>query len=253
MPEKSAYPRSEKKLIAAAADWCRGARAHFNWSVEDLAKECALAAQWLRFANAIPTIEEIETLESGAARQLPRWLRSARYAVERATLESRDRERWPRPRTWFSYDSTDADAFDCSYPLLFRDEYYFLEDLNSMEEEDRRALRRFTSAWVGPYITRKDAVTRLLADFGVTFERAIADDAEVKLIDDARKLDSWKRNILIALAADKNALRVIGQYIDRMTAAEADIGELIELVSQMDEKARSTVLGVARLASANKT
>jgi len=243
-------PRSEKMLIAAAAKWCRAVRNHFQWSVEDLARECDAATEWLRFANAIPTKEDIETLEAEQVKRLPRWLRSARYAVERAELSSRSQEAWPLPRTWFTYDYTGGDAFDCSYPLVFRDEYYFFEDLNQMAEDDRRALRRFTSAWLSPYPNRKDVVERLLSDFGVTFEQEVADPVESDLLHNARKLSSSAQQMLLVMSEDPQNLKIVAQYVDRMRAADATIAELIDLSCRMDEDARSTVMAVARLAVA---
>jgi hypothetical protein len=246
MPDPS--PRSEKALIAAAADWCRSVRAHFEWSSEDFARECSHAARWLRFANGVPTAAEIEMLEAGRVTLLPRWLRSA----ERAELDPVARDHWPRPRTWFTHDYTGGDPFDCSYPLLFRDEYYFLEDLNQMPEDDRRALRRFTTGWNSLHKIKKDVVERLLADLNVRFESEIEDEFEANLVTNAKTLDPIGRQMLLAMATDPKALSTIFDYIERTRSIGGELAELMDLVSRMGTQARATVLDVARLAAPNE-
>lgn len=100
---------------------------------------------------------------------LPRWLRTARYAVERLSYPERRRHDWVDARTWYrpNYDLDTSDWFDCSWPLLFRDEFYLIEDLQVLAEPQVRALRTFLSEFQGPYKSKEQAAQAFLRKLGI--------------------------------------------------------------------------------------
>ena len=162
-------PRSDKQLVAAAAKWCRDMRRHFDWSEADLVEECERIARLPLRSLWVPTVEDVRALEAEQPRLLPRWLRTARYAVEWTECPEDRRGDWLNCRTWyrFDYDPETSDWFDCSWPLLFRDEFYLFEDLQSLSEGDVRALRTFLSEFGGPYKSKEQAARDLLRKLGI--------------------------------------------------------------------------------------
>jgi len=168
-------PRSDKQLVAAAAKWCRDVRRHFVWSEEDLVNQCERIARLPLRALWVPTIADVQALEAEQCTILPRWLRTARYAVEREEWAERRRHEWLNLRTWYrtGYDPESSDWFDCSWPLLFRDEFYLVEDLQSLSEGHVRALRRFLSEFRGPYKSKEEAAGELLRKLGINTIAAV--------------------------------------------------------------------------------
>jgi hypothetical protein len=228
----STSPRKETQLVVAAAQWCKEARAHFGWSEADLVQQCIDVQYPFRFGEP-PTEQDVTDLESGSLKHLPRWLRYARFAVEKASLSPELRAQWPGERTWFTYSYEGGDPFDCSYPLVFRDEFYLLEALSSLPGDRFRATKRFVMAMASPYISTHDAAARLLSDFDVKLEQAPEVDGQSQLSKLYAELNKGQRAQLLDVAEKPKLLNALTAYA--FAEKEGDINGMKRALSRIDE------------------
>ena len=114
----------------------------------------------------VPDTEDVERLEAGREKHIPAWVKFARLAVEHEELDSAaDRIAWAELRSPWQSDEP-HDAFDCCWPLVTRQEFMLLEDVDRMTEDQRRMTFRLASAWNSPYAERNkvfDATIQALA------------------------------------------------------------------------------------------
>lgn len=234
--ERLTVARSEKALIAASAHWCVAMRAQWGWSVEKLVERCEIVAETIRYLTMPPSVEEVEQLEAAKSKTLPRWLRLARYADELQSAGIEAHQRWPRPRSWYTKHPSEADPFDCCYPMLFRDEYYFLELCEQLGDARRRSLKRFVRGIVEPYTANVDAFDRLAADFGMDVGAAQAETASPQarsIRDDVavigrrvHRMTQNQRDLLLFLSQQK----ILDWWIDVATRADAKGTNLVKLI-----------------------
>lgn len=154
--------RSLSEITKEAGRWIKDARTHYNWTQQDLIERITDLRHVFRIVR-VPSIEEVESLEAERERYLPGWVKFARLAVEAAGIESQaDLARWAEARSVWQSDIP-HDDFDCCWPLVTRPEYYLLEHLDQMREEDRRFAFRLAAAWNSPYATRNKVFNSVIA------------------------------------------------------------------------------------------
>lgn len=157
--------RSLSQLAKVAGQWVRDARHHFDWSEEELIDRIARLRGYFRVVR-VPEIEDVESLEAGREKHIPAWVKFARLAVEHEQLDSEaDRLAWAEQRSPWQ-DDLPHEAFDCCWPLVTRQEFMLLEDIDRMTEDQRRMAFRLAAAWNSPYAERNkvfDAAIQALA------------------------------------------------------------------------------------------
>jgi len=212
--------RSLSQLAKIAGLWVRDARHHFDWSEMELIERIERLRGYFRVVQ-VPDTEDVERLEGGGEKHIPAWVKFARLAVEHEGLESpAERVAWAELRSPWQGDEP-HDAFDCCWPLVTRQEFMLLEDIDRMTEDQRRMTFRLASAWNSPYAERNkvfDAAIQALAGrMHVAAPPALPESAlrlPSELTRLLYKLDSEDVAVLAAyLACDEN-----GRYAIAKTA-----------------------------------
>jgi len=147
--------RSEKKLVADGIEWVRERREQLGWSQAKLAIRATKMKGYLAEICPAPTAADIAIFETGELRQLPRWLKLVHYAFEFVSVPPEERCAWVNRKNWY----TAGHPIDLCRPLLFRDEFRFIEALYMLSENDRRAWRAF----IRDYACRRGARDRARA------------------------------------------------------------------------------------------
>lgn len=124
-----------------------------GWSRSDLIENIRLLNTWFRVVR-VPTLDELERLEAGREKHFPGWFKYARLAVEYEQLSNEAaRIAWAEQRSPWQSDQP-HDALDCCWPLVTRQEFMLLEQLDRMPEEQRRAAFQLAAAWNSPCADR---------------------------------------------------------------------------------------------------
>ena len=145
--------RSSRNLAQAAGKWVGSARHHFAWSEQDLMDRISRLQGYFRVVR-VPEVEDVERLEAGLEKHIPAWVKYARLAVELEQLHCEaDRVAWAEARSPWQGDHP-HDALDCCWPLVTRQEFMLLEELDRMGESHRQAAFRLSAAWNSPYADR---------------------------------------------------------------------------------------------------
>jgi hypothetical protein len=167
-----------KKAVTAAVTWLQGERKRLGWSAADLTINAVRIAGDLGWEGDIPTVSEIEELESGQLKQLPRWFKLLRYASEFASVPSGHQLAWIAERNYFYQADRDLRF---SRPLLFEDEHRFINSLDRLREDHRRALRTFVTNFAGRqcYEPKEEFARRFLARLGITVPVLAENENEV--------------------------------------------------------------------------
>ncbi|HEX8443956.1 MAG TPA: hypothetical protein VF631_09955 [Allosphingosinicella sp.] len=184
--------RSEKALVTDGILWVRERREQLGWSQAKLAIRSTKMRAYLGEICPAPTEADVSAFEAGELRQLPRWLKLAAYAFEFVTVPREERAAWLDRRNWYHA----GHPIDLCRPLLFRDEYRFMEALNSMSEPDRRAWRAAMTRWYSRNSQgdRAQAARDWLRRLGVHAEVMIQEEREV--VEAYRRLRRGKREAL---------------------------------------------------------
>lgn len=169
--------RSEKALVTDGILWVRERREQLRWSQAKLAIRSTKMRAYLGEICPAPTEADVAAFEAGELRQLPRWLKLAAYAFEFVAVPAKERAAWLRRRNWYHA----GHPIDLCRPLLFRDEYRFVEALNFMSEPDRRAWRAAMTRWHSRNAEGDRAATARdwLRRLGVHAEVLIQEELEV--------------------------------------------------------------------------
>lgn len=160
-----------RKQVVAAAQWMRSERQRLGWSPEDLANRVEAIASDMGWEGCVPGSSEIEALEAERPKTLPRWLKLARYAVERAGVPDADAVAWLAERN--SYWQT-GEPLRMSRPLLFDEEDKILRKLQKLDTEEQRAIRAFISDYADRqcYFSKEAMAERLLKRLDIGAPRA---------------------------------------------------------------------------------
>lgn len=195
-------PRTERALVKAAAEWLKTERERIGWSIDEMIERILDIAGDFTFGDPRPTADDVAALERGEGKHLPRWLRLAHYAIEHAGLESNSaRLAWLGKRNW--YHAMPPHPFDACHPLMFVDEYRFLEELSMMGETRRRALRRFTTQFWRSRDDkeRNDHARRFLSEFNIDITDSRFEGPEEKaLLDRFATMSPRNRKLLLHAA-----------------------------------------------------
>lgn len=155
-----------RKQVEAAAKWSRTGRERLEWSVDALARRTEVMASDMGWEGPVPGTDDIEALEAGRPKSLPRWFKLIRYAVERADVADADAHGWLAERNshWQA-----GDPLRMSRPLLFDEEARLLGKLQKLGTDEQRALRAFISDYADRqcYETKEEMARRLLKRLGI--------------------------------------------------------------------------------------
>lgn len=166
---------------------------------------------------AAPSAADVAAFEASELRQLPRWLKLVHYAFEFVDVPAHEREAWLARRNWYYA----GHPIDLSRPLLFRDEYRFIEALYGMSEPDRRAWRAFLTRWQGRSgeHDRASAAREWLRRLGVKGEVLTTDEHE--LLDGYRRVPHRKQGELRDAIREETAWPAA--RVPQLTAEEATL------------------------------
>lgn len=155
-----------RKQIVVAAEWTRVERERLGWSTAELAAKADQMAGDMGWEGPVPTEASIEALEAEQLKSLPRWFKLVRYSVERAHISESDALSWLAERNFY-WQTTDP--LKMTRPLLFEDEYRFLNTLQKLDESDRRAIRAFVTDYADRqrYASKEEYARRFLQRLGI--------------------------------------------------------------------------------------
>lgn len=155
-----------RKQVAAAAEWTRVERERLRWSTAELASKADQMASDMGWEGSVPTEAGIEALEAQLLKSLPRWFKLVRYSVERADISDADALSWLAERNFY-WQTTDP--LKMTRPLLFEDEYRFINTLQKLDESDRRAVRAFVTDYADRqcYASKEEYARRFLKRLGI--------------------------------------------------------------------------------------
>lgn len=156
-----------RKQVLAAAAWIAAERQRLGWSVEELARKAEDMASDMGWEGVVPGDAEIEELEAGRPKILPRWFKLLRYAVERANVPE------PEAMTWLAERNTywqAGETLRMSRPLLFDEEDKILRKLQKLDTDEQRAIRAFISDYANRqcYHAKEEMARRLLKRLGIS-------------------------------------------------------------------------------------
>ena len=182
-----------KKHVAEAASWLSAERKRLGWSAGDMAERAADMASDFRWEGAVPTEADVEALEACGPELVPRWFKLLVYAVDRAAGGTTAGLAWLSERSHFF----SAAPLQMSRPYLFADESRFINTLDSLEEEHRRALRAFVSNFANRqvYDTKERFARVLLEKFGVT--ATVLDERDQELVKRFQRLRAHQRDMVL--------------------------------------------------------
>lgn len=182
-----------RKLVAEAADWLRAERKRLGLSSVDIALGAADMADDFRWGGEVPNVEDIRALEREEPKQLPRWFKLLRYVIDRAAAPDQEALAWLGERNYY----WSRGPLKMARPYVFEDEYRFLNTLDAIDEEQRRALRAFVSNWTyrQGYDTKENFARAFLAKFGIT--ASVLDDDDRELVERFQMLSGGQRKIVM--------------------------------------------------------
>jgi hypothetical protein len=155
-----------RKQVIAAAQWALGERERLGWSTEEMAARADSIASDMGWEGWVPEAADIEALEAGQPKALPRWFKLLRYAVERESVPDAAALTWLAERnTYWQRD----EPLRMSRPLLFDEEDKILRKLQKLEADEQRAIRAFISDYADRrcYQTKETMAARLLERLGI--------------------------------------------------------------------------------------
>lgn len=185
--------RQMRKQVIAAAAWLRTERKRLGWSVADLMVRVADIADDLGWEGQTPDIRDLEALEAENLKQLPRWFKLLRYAVDHAEMPEGGMVAWLAERNFY-FQTGDVRM---ARPLLFEDEQRFINTLDRLEEDQRRALRAFVTDFATRqcYGTKEEFAAKLLAKFRIT--ATVLSDEDRELVDLFQSMKPNQRRVVL--------------------------------------------------------
>lgn len=194
--------RSEKGLVGDGIAWVRECREQLGWSQAKLAIRSTKMKGYLGELCPAPTTIDVAAFEAGELRQLPRWLNLAQYAFEFVTVPADGRVAWLNRRNWYYA----GHPIDLCRPLLFRDEFRFIEALYGMSEPDRRAWRAAMTRWHGRTgeRDRADTARDWLRRLEVKTEVLVRDEQE--LLEIYRRLSRRRQEEMMTNSREEDTL-----------------------------------------------
>lgn len=178
-----------KKQVAEVATWLSTARKQTGWTVEELLSKAASMAADFRWEGEFPGLSDVEALERAECKAVPRWFKLIRYVFDQASSPNASGLSWLEERNYYF----SKEPLGMARPLLFEDEARFINSLDRLEEDHRRALRAFATNFATRqcYEPKEAFAKKLLDKFGI--EVTVLDPQECELVECFQKLDRSTR------------------------------------------------------------
>lgn len=155
-----------RKQVVAAAAWTRAQRVRLGWSARELALKVDQMASVMHWEGPMPDDADIEALEAEQPKNLPRWFKLVRYAIERAGVADAEALAWLGERNTYWQR---GEPLRMSRPLLFDEEDRLLRKLQKLDTDEQRAIRAFISDYADRqcYATKEAMAANLLSRLGI--------------------------------------------------------------------------------------
>jgi transcriptional regulator with XRE-family HTH domain len=182
------------KLVSAAATWLRRDRERLGWSIADFVLNAQQMASDMGWEGRLPTAGDLHALEAGELKKLPRWFKLLRYAADFASVPEPEKMAWLAERNFFWQAGRELRL---SRPLLFEDEHRFINTLDALEEDHRRALRAFVTNFTTRqcYASKEEFARTFLQKFGIT--ATVLGDEDREMVETLQKMTSEQRTMIL--------------------------------------------------------
>jgi hypothetical protein len=184
-----------RSQVVAAAEWLRGERKRLGWSLGELLARIRAMADDFLWEGDVPDVAGLRSLEAEELKRLPRWFKLVRYAVDRADVDDSVGLRWLSERNYFY----STEPLKMARPWLFEDECRFINTLDGLEEDRRRALRAFVSNYATRqcYQPKEEFARVLLAKFNIT--ASVLNEQDSELVERFQALRADQRDMVLEM------------------------------------------------------